>query len=311
MDSVTESTIRDLLGICMRCNNHKINKDSYTSPGFAEFLNRSLRISDIPMQSWIPDEDRSPRKDLTTIPWEDSLKNFIFDLTSVATRSKFDTCIILTELGYKFTYATINIINEKYSNKRGRIIDVSLSNDDEDIFIIGLTVSGKLEGRWNVDRDCLVSSLQTWYADSNTLIMCHDNNVKEYREVLSMMPKSTWSISCTLSNFIQAKLGNSRCEYICPVYSCAGSLETRAVGNGLVSFTSSNIPGEYEGKLNYYLRCVRGSRHTSGRCYDCQILYKVLTSVYKPPTPSPVTPRVIQFSNSFLDSVRENKLNMQ
>lgn len=116
------------------------------------------------------------------------------------------------------------------------------------------------------------------------------------------MQNSFWSVSCTTTHFISNREKDKVCTYVCPVYSCQGSFETRAVSAGNITVTQSDKNFTYQGRLNYYQQCVRGSKHSSGRCYDCEVLYKVITQVYTSPLPSPTIPRKINFSRSFLSS---------
>lgn len=301
----SEKLAHELLSLCTICNGHSTSKDSYTSPAFVEFLDRALTTDDIPMQSCNIEDMNPVREDLKSVPWEDSIKNFIFDMTSVNTRSKFDICILLSEFDYKYQEATADIIGSKYGTDAVTIIDVSPVDQDLDLSIDGFHIRvrhKKTDYKSTINTEILVSSLIQWYSPGNTLIYCHDNTIKEYRDLLTMMPESVWSVSCTLTNYIKSGSPRSECKYICPTFSCPGSLETRAVGTGNIIFTDSNAPAKYQGQLNYYFRCVRGSRHSSGRCYDCQILYKVVTSIYKSPLGTPVATRFPKFSRLFLSS---------
>lgn len=307
MNRNIEKLAHELLSICTICNGHSTSKDSYTSPAFAEFLDRALTTDDIPMQSCNMEDTNPIRQDLQSMPWEDSIKNFIFDMTSVNTRSKFSTCIVLSEYGYKYQDATIDIIGDKYGIEDVTLIDVIPVDQDSDLSIDGFYVRIRhknVDYKSTIDTKTLVSHLVQWYIPERTLIYCHDNSVKEYSDLISMMPMSVWSVSCTLTNYIQCENSSKECKYVCATFSCAGSLETRAVGSGPIIFTDHNVPAKYQGQLNYYFRCVRGSRHSSGRCYDCQILYKVITNIYKSPLPTPKSARFPTFSTSFLSSIQ-------
>lgn len=305
MESSIDETVSKLLSISMSCYNHQLNEDSYPSPGFSDFLNRALTVDDIPMQSSTEINYRPLRKDLSTIPWEDSIKNFIFDLTSVNTKQKFDICVLMTQPGYRYTDSTIGILSQKYLKDKAIAVDIVPTDVDCREFDICFRLGGIVQCKWTVERSLLVSNVCVWSSNSSMLIYCHDNSVSEYRDIIQMMPESTWSISCTPLSFIESKSTSKPCKYVCPVYSCQGSLETRAVGTGSVKFVKHKIADTYEGKLNYYLKSIRGSRHSSGKCYDCEILYKTLISVHRSPLSSPANPRTIKFSDQFLHSTSE------
>lgn len=306
MDLATDKVLSDLLSICQACKGHGNNPDSYTSPGFSEYLNRALTIADIPMQSY--NIERTSRKDPNTAPWEDSIKNFIFDMVSFNTYKKFKVCMLLVEMDYKYTDTTLKLLANKYCTDSSVLVSVeydSVQTDDimdDIIFKIKIVKNGIVEYTADITPDCLVATLVSWYVPNDTIILCHDNTIQEYKDSISMMPDVTWSISCTTTTFIECESARKECKYICPTYSCLGSLETRAVGSGPIKETCHKIPTAYEGKLNYYLRCVRGSKHSSGRCYDCQSLFKVVTSVYKSPEPSPAKKNLVKFSSQFLAS---------
>lgn len=306
-----EETAHDLVSIHTRCTQHGMSKESYASPAFSEWKRTALTLDDIPMQSFVHDSLSPMREDQHSAPWEDSIKNFIFDTVSLSTSSKFTTCILLSETGYKYQEATIHMIAGKYGKQNVTLIDVmpcdyttGCSYDE-----FKLRVRHKdIHYESTIDSSTLTSTLAQWYVPNDTVIFCHDNSIEEYENTLSMMPQSMWSISCTYTNYIVSKL-NKPCRYVCPNFACPGSLETRAVGSGPVVFTETNAPATYTGKLNYYFRSVRISRHYSGKCYDCKILEKAVNEIYKSPMSTPVTPRFAQFSPSFLSSVdRSSKI---
>lgn len=303
MEESTEQVLAELLAICQACRGHGDNPDAYTSPGFSEFLNRALTIADIPMQSY--NIEKTSRRDPDSVPWEDSIKNFIFDMTSFNTTKKFDVCILLAEFGYKYTDATLDLLTTRHCKPTSSMISVEVTNtdvsdSDSTEFKFTIIREGVIEYTCYVTSKYLVSTLVSWYVPGSTMILCHDSMVNEYTDCISMMPRSDWSVSCTTSNFIECDDPGKQCKHICPTYSCLGSLETRAVGSGNIKVTSHKMPRVHEGKLNYYLRCVRGSKHSSGRCYDCQSLYKVITSIYKTPECSPVKASELKFSPTFL-----------
>jgi hypothetical protein len=308
MNPYTEETISKLLAICQSCTGHRTEKDSYTSPAFAEYLGRPLTVSDIPMQTF--DYTKyALNKEPSATPWQDSIKNFILDCMSVQPNKRYMVCLLMVEYGYKFSdvgdkflEATADIVSHKYGVRGSIIITVEPDNEECSSFTVVTKQDERIGFKSSVDKDALVSVLMSFYMPKRTLLMCHDSYAPEYREVISMMPECKWSLSCTPSNFIRPANKYSDCKYICPVYSCFGSMETRAVGYGPVIFGATNKPTSYTGKMNYYARCIRGSRHSSGRCFDCQTLYKTLVSVGASPNASPISLHSVVFSDSVLGS---------
>ena len=274
MEDKISILVNELMEVCTACNNHRLSENPYTAPGFVEFIDRPLNINDIPMQSDSIRNETELTKDPSTVPWEDSIKNFVLDLVSVENNKKFSRCILLTEFGYLHTESTATLIVEKYGNNSAVIVDVVPIDDNGTAFEINIRRNNKIEYNSIVDKEYIISTLSVWYIPNDTIIFCHDSFISEYKDTISMMPESTWSISCNLSNFVNNDTKN--CKYICPVYSHLGSMETRAVGSGDIRFKEYETTNLYLGRMNYYSRCIRGSRHSSGRCYDCQILYKVL-----------------------------------
>lgn len=306
MNSHTEETISKLLAICQSCTGHRTEKDSYTSPAFAEYLGRLLTVSDIPMQTFDYTKYALTKEPGAT-PWQDSIKNFILNSTSVQQLNKYMVCILMMEYGYrfsdigdKFLEATVDVVKHKYGARQSMVITTEPEDEDYSTFTVIARQGNRIGFKDSIDRDALVGILMSFYIPKRTLIMCHDSFSKEYQEAISMMPESRWSLSCTPTVFVRPSNKYTDCRYVCPVFSCFGSMETRAVGYGSVTFNSSNKPMSYTGKMNYYARCIRGSRHSSGRCYDCQTLYKTLVSLGASPNASPVPLHSVVFSDSFL-----------
>ena len=305
MNTYTEETISKLLAVCQSCTGHRTEKDSYTSPAFAEYLGRPLTVSDIPMQTF--DYTKyTLTKDPGATPWQDSIKNFILDTTSVQFTGRYIVIILMLEYGYqfsdvgdKFLEATADVMKHKYGARGSMVITTEPEDENYSSFTVIARQGNRIGFNDSVNKDTLVSILMSFYIPSRTLLVCHDNFVKEYQESMSMMPESRWSVSCTPTVFVKSSNKYTGCKYVCPVFSCFGSMETRAVGYGPVTFGSSEKPTSYTGKMNYYARFIRGSRHSSGRCYDCQTLYKTLISLGASPNASPVPLHSVVFSDSF------------
>lgn len=308
MDCHTEEVISKLLAVCQSCNGHKTERDAYTSPAFAEYLGRPLTVTDIPMQSY--DYTKyTLTKDPKATPWQDSIKNFILDSTSVQTVTKFKVCILMVEYGYrisdtgsKLLNATADVVGYRYGSPRSMVITTEPEDERYSSFLVTAKQGNDVGFEGVIESESLVNILMSFYIPAKTLLICHDSQSTEYQEVVSMMPDSKWSLSCTPTTFIRPTTRYIECKYVCPVYSCFGSMETRAIGRGPVTFDVSSKPKSYIGRMNYYARCIRGSRHSSGRCYDCQILYKTLISLGASPNSSPVALHSVAFSDSFLHS---------
>jgi hypothetical protein len=151
-----------------------------------------------------------------------------------------------------------------------------------------------------ISSNIVVSEILNWCQNSIPLFVCHDTLNIEYKQILSMVSDSVWSVSCTSTNYITSKAG--KCKYVCPVFSQAGSLETRAVGEGQIIFTEKHAPHSYIGKLQYYIRSVRFSSHSSGKCYDCNTAYTNVRHLYDSPVSTPVVGEFIKFNNRFINN---------
>lgn len=313
MESHTEEIISKLLAVCQSCTGHRTERDSYTSPAFAEYLGRPLTVTDIPMQTY--DYTKyALTKEPSATPWQDSVKNFILDTTSVQTVEKFKTCILMVEYGYKYSdtqgkllEATADLVRCKYGAPRSMIITTEPDDEEYTTFTVTARQGTNIGFVDVVNREHLVNTLISFYIPDLTLLICHDSQSTEYQEVVSMMPDSKWSLSCTPTTFVRSTSRYLACKYVCPVYSCFGSMETRAVGQGSVIFDTSSKSKSYVGKMNYYARCIRGSRHSSGRCYDCQTLYRTLVNLGASPNSSPVPLHSVAFSDSFIQSDDDNE----
>lgn len=306
MEDKVDSSFSELMQVCTVCNNHRLSKDSYTAPGFMEFFDSPLNINDIPMQSHSIDNEIEIGRDPSNVPWENSIKNFVLDILSIQNTRIFSTCIILTEFGYAYAEITTVYITKRCTDNNTVVLHVVPLDDTNETFSITIRRNGKIEYCSTTDKDYLVSTLSIWYSANSTIIFCHDSSINAYKETISMMPESILSVSCSPTNFVDAAKPDAVCTYICPVYSHLGSMETRAVSSGPIQFIEHKITNSYIGKMNYYSRCIRGSRHSSGRCYDCQVLYKVLISLQDENKVQEESP-IIKFAPSFLDSANSKK----
>lgn len=291
-----DAALAELLSICQSCKGHEPYDNPYSSPAFIQYLNRPLTIADIPMESY--NIERSSRNNPTNVPWEDSIKNFIFDLTSFSNKKRYSTCILLAEAGYKYSKATLSLLNNKHCYSTSAMILVIPLEENAKLFRLTVVSKGIVTYTSSIEAENLVGILLSWYIPNRTAIVCHSNDIQEYIDCISIMSDCTWSIQCTNSKFI--KSGSSKkCKYVCPTYSCQGLHETRAVGEGDITVVEHKVPKEYSGRLNYYLRCIRGSTCASGKCYDCEILFRVIQTVYKTPETSPVSAYDVKFSPTF------------
>ena len=100
-----------------------------------------------------------------------------------------------------------------------------------------------------------------------------------YNNAMHMLEGGMWSIACTSTAFIRNARADIATSYICPVFACDGSTETRAVGEGAIQIKNNPGSGEYDGALGFYNKSIRGSVHSSGRCYDCEMAYRILCSM--------------------------------
>lgn len=306
MDKNVNESLSELMELCTACNNHRLAEDSYTAPGFMDFSDSPLNIDDIPMESYSIENGADIARNPSSVPWENSIKNFVLDIVSLVDHKIFSTCIILSEFGYAYSEVTTAFITKKHTDNNTAVLSIIPLDENNSTFSVTIARDRKVEYYSTTDREYFVSTLSVWYVPNSTLIFCHDASIDEYRDTVSMMPGSTWSISCSPTNFITTTSSDTVCTYICPVYSYPGSMETRAVGSGPVRFAGYKATNSYSGKMNYYSRCIRGCRHNSGRCYDCQVLYKLLVSLqdnYKVQK----EPCTIKFTSSFLNSASSKK----
>lgn len=316
LKSAADAQLIELIQICNICKNRDPSPDSYTAPAFIDFLDNLLTIEDIPMESnsvFKPVSNKS--KDPEDNAWDDSIKNFVLDVSSVVVDSKFSVCFVLAEFEYAYEQATIYLLSKKYVKDDITMIYVTPDDEDATTFRVTIRRNDKIELNTITDNEYLISSLIMWYNPGNTLIFCHDTKILQYSDLLTMMPDSVWSVFCNSMNFIQAdklysikKLNNSnlRRNYICPIFSHRDSNETRAVGSGPIRFLGYKFDSSYIGSMNYYSKSIRGSIHSSGRCYDCQILHNLLLKLDQFRDKKDKSP-IIEFVPTFLESAKSKQ----
>lgn len=112
------------------------------------------------------------------------------------------------------------------------------------------------------------SFVTSWYMPGKICVICHDTSIQEYVGCITIMPEYSWSIQCTKTRYVRPLDGTGRCKYICPVYGCPMSTETRAVGTGSIDMDAGDAPLDYIGRMYYYSRCIGGSRQVTGKRYD-------------------------------------------
>ena len=303
MEVAEKDSIAALTSIYSSCNNHRTSADSYTSPSFVDLFTGPLTIDDIPMECSSSAKSDQTVLDPVATPWEDSIKDLVLDLTSIGFDKTFSVCMLLTRLGHSLMDATIELMHKKYVRSNTTIVSIVPKEEKEEEFEMNIIRNRKVEQSSVIQREYLVTNLLIWYEANDTLILCHDPFISVYKQALEMMPETIWSISCNVTNFVNKKNDTTTCKYACPVYSHPRSMETRAVGSGPINFSDAYVPKDYIGKMNYYLRSIRGSKHSSGRCYDCQVLYKTLLSLgihNKHQLPD----EKVQFDSQFLISSR-------
>lgn len=275
-----ETTLKELNETCTSCTNHKPQRDNYAAPVSVEHKGRPLLVSDMPMETFMPVDLAQP-----SVPWNDGIKNFVMDMVSLKYGERFSVCMILCgdhddELDYERDILNLTSwsIGMKYGKSGSTIIVVRYSSATECMHIQVLT-EGKAEITNVVESDMLVRTLFKYYVEDDTFILCHDSSIAEYRNVLETLSGSTWSVSCTPLSYVESCDELQQCKYICAVFSHWLSRESRAVGRGMLTFDSTTLLDEYIGRMNYYSRCIRGIRCTTGRCYDCKMLYDVLVGL--------------------------------
>ena len=127
--------------------------------------------------------------------------------------------------------------------------------------------------------ESLSAVLSPWSIFERRGLICHDATLMAYNNAMHMLEGGMWSIACTSTAFIRNARADIATSYICPVFACDGSTETRAVGEGAIQIKNNPGSGEYDGALGFYNKSIRGSVHSSGRCYDCEMAYRILCSM--------------------------------
>lgn len=302
-----DSCIADLLDIAAKCTRSKgdnaSNKDElYTAPAFMYNTDKALTLSDIPMQSY--SIEKSTRRVSQGTHWNDSIKNLIFDISSVNSSKRFKCCIIFTEPGYKYPAATLEIMNRRYCYSNSLMILVSLDDEKSILFDVTIVIGNQLDTNFRIPREYLVELItSTCTNPTDALVMCHTNSINEYIDAIVMLYGCTWSIQCTSSTFVSLENKREKYKYVCPIYACMGSTETRLVSKGAIALHQGKSSADYRGRLNYYNRCIRGMISTFGKCYECDRLFRSISQVYKTPDVSPIEPYSLQFSPKFLTSI--------
>ena len=233
-------------------------KESYSAPDFLDFLDHPLTVDDIPMESCDLSNIIEISRDTSSIPWENSIKDFILDLTSVSDTKKFSVCMLFTDVGYLYTIPTLLLLNKKHGSLTTILVHITLTDEKNDTFIATIRRDGKVEYCNRIEQKYIVAELLTWYVPSSTIVFCHTLSIVSYKELLGMMPETTWSLSCTLTDFVTCLDEAESCKYVCPVYAYAASMESRAVGKGPIVMEPYRFNTNYRGKMKYYFRCIRG-----------------------------------------------------
>lgn len=313
---VCDKELIELMEVCNICRNHEVSSDSYTAPAFMDFTDKPITTEDIPMEHTnilkAADTSMNPKDNA----WENRLKNFILDLTSVDTESKFFSCIVLADFEPHYELSTTYLLSKKYGTENSATIYVYPISEDCTTFNMTIRRYEKKECQFEVESKDLINELSIWYVEKKTLTFCHNTDIPHYRDIISMMPDSVWSVFCSPYNFVEVKQslairqaikGSGKCSYICPVYSYRASKETRAVGTGPIRFVGHKNDPSYIGSMNYYSKYIRSSRHSSGRCYDCETLYKLLIrlDIFRDKRES--TP-IISFIPNFLESAKQKQV---
>jgi len=280
----SEIRIHELLSSCVGCNVKHVPQDnSFAAPAFMDFLNGGVSLEDIPMESSVITTEAG-----SGTPWDEGIKDLLLDLTSFGSSFKFSVCIILSGHMSKYVPLTAELMSAKYCTGPYTVVSVIPESEECASFEVTALSASMPAVRFSVSSDKLIASVIMWYSRGETAVLCHDYSIQVYESLISMMPVCRWSIQCMPTRHIQSAPGVDTCRYICPAFSYRASMETRAVGHGPVVTTSKGVPYGYSGRLAYFHKHIRGSKHTSGRCYDCQVLYRVLMEVYEPALDSPV-----------------------
>lgn len=304
--SPVSPAMKELLEKAQSCSGHNSKGTSYASPSYVDYYNRLLTTDDIPIETY--GIEANNRKDSVSLPWDDSIKNMILDLSSFSGSEKYSTCIVLSQPGFKYCDALISLLLLKYCKYGSTLVLVSLSDEYQESFSVHITYNSVrsencVDEHMFVYRSDLVASIVSWYCPYRTCILCHDNSISEYVNCIKMMPTSIWSIQCTYSSYISVK-GGGTCKYICPIYGYQWSPETRAIGKGDIIINTLGAPSTYKGKLNYYNRCIRGSMQPTGKCFDCEMLFRSVAFAYDVPIQDSVKKANIRFSDTFLSLTR-------
>jgi hypothetical protein len=284
----SDQALHNLLSISQQCINHKPQSQTFSAPSFLRELKEPLTISSMPM------ETSHVASEMSVLPWNDKIKNFVMDCMSFNNEERFDVCIVLAEYGYNdpsecgdIASLTYDALRLKYSNGSSIILVVEPQDDGTEslqqgldwYFSLKMTYSNCETTKLDVSGQDLVKAVMPFYREKSTLVLCHDSGIEEYRDLLLLMSDAFWSISCTPTCFVGVDSNIRKCKYMCTVYNHNSSTETRAVGQGMVSFGAHLMPRDYIGKVKYYLKCIRGSKHSTGRCYDCKMLYDVIVEM--------------------------------
>lgn len=268
--------VRQLMEECQKCTHRKGNVDSYACPSFIDSLNRLLFTTDIPIHS-TSSGSRLVRRDPGDAPWNDSVKTLILDIVSFQSFSALDVIVILCGRGYNFSRTSSQILSTYSLGSSKTIVEVVPDADDETLFNISVFMGLTLEYSWAVPGESLPSILSAWSTYENRGLVCHDTALTAYKNAIYMLEGGVWSIVCTSGTFVCGSQTDAIVNYICPVFGCDGSTETRAVGKGSIQFKNNPNSGAYDGALGFYNRSIRGSVHSSGRCYDCEMVCRVLS----------------------------------
>lgn len=303
-----EPEITSLLDESQRCT-HKPARGPYASPAFMSNSSRLLTTADIPIQSY--GLQVAPKGDPGRVPWNDHIKNFVADMSAFSRSRKLFVCVTLAGTGYPYVNTSVNLALDKYCASGGVSICVVPSEKEEGCFDVRVVKREQvfdtgIDTTLVVPSNALVTVLLSWDWKGTTGVLCHDMSTPEYVDYINASDNCTWSVPCTITSFVESDITDEPLKYMLLVYGHAGSTETRAVGRGKVVISQLPAPALHVGRVNYYMRCVRGSPQPSGRCYDCEMLWRTVARSHAVPEVSPVVKSRTVFTDSFLRAARES-----
>jgi len=293
--------LKELQAVSELCCLQHLNNYAYTAPDSIFYRGIPLYMSDIGM-SFDSRHTLKGVEDPSVVPWDEDVKSLTSDLMTILNRSSFERYVFLTNAHYTYIDNMHKLLRHIPSiNPHAYVICVSPIPEHN--YAISITRGGSTPKEDLVPAEMLVSVMTKLCNDKDTLVCCHTAEDPWYLEVISSIPDCTWSMPSTQSLFLTSSTEPDRSMYMCQVFSHPASVECRAIGIGPPALLSQPCIKYYRSRMYYYSTCIRGAQAKTGRCFDCEVLYRLTLLLGVKPSQGVELLKNITLDKDFIASV--------